>query len=239
MNHRSNPSFRPPRRGFTLVELLVTVAIVIVLAALSFLGLRVMRAHATAAIDANDMRSISSALVMYCSDNNDQLPTTWAGVGPIYRRNGQSLMSALAPYFGPEEPENGTFYPEFAAASWQGSTRDETGPSLLVMHNVYSGRPGKHNRSRPSPHIKPFGYPRFNGREPRDGMTMTSALAQMSDPADCLMLTENDTLHPNYRGGSIPGWMHKLPEGMAHGDYRLGLFWDGHVEKLDIDLNRK
>ncbi len=53
------------------------------------------------------------------------------------------------------------------------------------------------------------------------------------------MLTENDTLHPNYRGGSAPGWMDKLPERVAHGDYRLGLYWNGHVEKLDIDLNRK
>lgn len=239
MKNPSDTASFPRRRAFTLVELLVTIAIVIVLSALAFIGLRVAKAHATAAIDANDMRSISSALVMYCSDNDDQLPVTWAGVGPKYRRNGQSLLTALAPYFGPDDPEEGTFYDEFAAASWQGQTRDETGPSLLVMHNVYSGDRADFNPAKPSPSFKPFGYPKFNGRERREGITFNSAIAQMFDPAQCLMLTENDTLLPNYRGGSIPGWMHKLPERMAHGDYRLGLYWDGHVGKLDIDLNRK
>ena len=53
------------------------------------------------------------------------------------------------------------------------------------------------------------------------------------------MLPENDPIHPNYRGGSIPGWMEKLPERMAHARYRLGRFRDGPVVNTGITLNRK
>ena len=237
MKTPSHSERRGLQKAFTLVELLVTIAIVIVLAALAVIGMRTASAHATAAIDANDMRSIGAAVVLYASDNNDFLPVTSGGVGPIFKSNTRSILRPLAPYFGSEDPEIDTFYPEFAAASWQSETQgDGGGPSLLVMHRVYSGFGKPDNPSRPEPNFTPFGYPYPPGK--RDPMTLTAAMGRMSNPSSCLMLTEVDKLHPNFRG-SNPGWFEALPEGMAHGDYRLGLYWDGHVSKLDIDLNFK
>lgn len=224
--------------GFTLIEALVVITIIAILAALGFSGIRNAKARATAAIDANDLRQIGAAVPLYAEDKNGLLPTTSGGVGAIYlsKSKNSSLLGALIPYLGYDEGIEGEFYDEFAAANWQSEKNGENAPSLLVMHRVYSGSGKPDNISRPSPNITPFGYPFPPGK--RAPMTLSAAISNMASPGNCLMLTEVDRLHPNFRGSS-PGWLEAVPDGMAHGTYRLGLFWDGHVGMLDIDLNPK
>ncbi|MBK1827626.1 type II secretion system protein [Haloferula rosea] len=229
-------SRRRGARGFTLVELMVSILIVAVLAALSFIGYQKVKASSSAAVDANDLRSVFGAIQMYCGDNNGILPTTSGGVGPIWTNRGRGLVKPLAPYLGGEDPYEGQFFPELAAARWQKRGVNEDGPSLLVMHRVYSGRGKCDNPSRPQPNFLPFGYPYGDAR--RDGMKLSAAMSKMGNPAQRLMLTEVDREHPNFVG-STPGWFDGLPSGMAHGSYRLGLYWDGHVGRLNQDLTAK
>ncbi len=61
----SNPRIRP---GFTLVELLVVITIVIVLAAISFTGYRAIKARADESTSSSNMRQIGIALQTYVSD---------------------------------------------------------------------------------------------------------------------------------------------------------------------------
>lgn len=60
----------PARRGFTLVELLVVILIVIVLASLSFLGFSRIRAAADSATTVSNMRQLQVANQSYASDHN-------------------------------------------------------------------------------------------------------------------------------------------------------------------------
>lgn len=75
--HRANPCFpiqyARENAAFTLLELLITIAIVIVLAALAFTGGSKMidRAHETDALQ--DLKSIHAATVLYTTDNNGDL----------------------------------------------------------------------------------------------------------------------------------------------------------------------
>ena len=222
------------RNGFTLVELMVVITIIAVLVALSFAGYRRLKRNASAMVDANDMRTIYGGIHMYTEDNNGFLPVTWAGVSPVYNPSAQNLTTALAPYLGVDDPKNGHFFKEMASENFQKETNDESGPSLLVLHRVYSGKGRVENPGRPSPSFQPFGYP----NPYRAPMRLSAAISKMGNPAMRLMITENDKAQPGYEN-STPGWFDKLPEGMAHGSYRLGLYWDGHVGKLDINLQPK
>ena len=51
-------------------------------------------------------------------------------------------------------------------------------------------------------------------------------------------VSEVDKLHPEFKA-SQPSWLPEVPEGMAHGTYRLGPYWDGHVGQLDVNLKAK
>lgn len=222
--------------GFTLTELMVVILIIVVLASLGFTGYKRLRTNASAVVDANDMRTIYSAITMYSADNNGFLPTSYNGVGPIYTEGKKGLVNSIHPYLGVDDPEDGHYFEELAAENFKKARGEDSGPSLLIMANVYSGKGRPDDVSRPSPSFNPFGYPSGNGK--KDPMKLSAALSKMGSPAQRLMMTENDKVHPNYNG-STPGWFNGLAEGMAHGSYRLGVYWDGHVGKLDIDLNAK
>ena len=221
---------RARSRGFTLTELMVVIVIIVVLAALTFSGYQRMKSNASAMVDTNDMRTVYSAINMYTADNNGFLPTAFSGVGPEYNSGKKGLVNSIYPYLGVDNPKNGHYFSELANESFP--EEGNGGPSMLIMQNVYTGKGTPDNLSRPSPSITPFGYPTTK----RAPMRWSAAVSQMGNPAMRLMITENDKEHPNYNG-STPGWFDGLADGMAHGSYRLGLYWDGHVSRLNQDLS--
>lgn len=215
------------------MELLVVMVIIGVLAVLIFQGMKMAKEKATATVDAGDMRSIFTGMINYCSDNNDRLPTTYSGISPTYKKDGISLSTALAPYLGHGNAQDGDFMPVWAAASWQSTTGDTSAPSLLVHQDMYTGSEvWTGNPMRPNPSIKTFGYPGASGQAPKN---LAYVLAASGSPANALMLSEIDKEHPEFKV-SKPSWLSGIPEGMAHGTFRLGLYWDGRVGKLDKDL---
>jgi len=219
-------------RGFTLTELMVVIVIIIVLTALSFSGYKRLKSNASAMVDTNDMRTVYGAIHMYTGDNNGFLPTAFSGVGPEYKAGKKGLVNSIYPYLGVDNPEDGHYFSELANETFP--KEGNGGPSMLIMQRVYTGNGKASDLSRPNPSITPFGYP-TNSRPP---MRLSAAISQMKNPPMRLMMTENDKDHPNYNG-STPGWFDGLADGMAHGTYRLGLFWDGHVERLNQDLSPK
>ncbi len=67
------------KHGFTLVELLVTITIIIVLAALSFMGITRAKEAAQRSGSAANLRQFSVAITGFASDNNGFLPATRNG----------------------------------------------------------------------------------------------------------------------------------------------------------------
>lgn len=230
MNNPQKPNPKRFRKAFTLVEMLVSISIIVVLATIGFITMKKAKEGATAAVDAGEMRQISGAIIMYASDHNDLLPTTSGGISPFYKKNQVDLCSKLAIYFGYDNPQEKDFIPEFAAAAWQTANGADNGPSMRAERNVYSGPGRPANHLKPEPYINPMGYA-LNPKT--DSMRLSAAMSKMTDPAASLILIEIDRELPNM---GTPGWISAVPEKMAHGTYRLGLYWDGHVGRLNKNM---
>ena len=81
----SNVLFRSRSKGFTLMEILVVIAIILVLAAIAFPVFATVQNRANKAVALNNMRQLGSAAGSYMSQNDGQLPSedakgtdTWA-----------------------------------------------------------------------------------------------------------------------------------------------------------------
>lgn len=72
--HLPRATARDHRRGFTLVELLVSIAIVVVLAAMAFLGTKRAMLAARKAGDLSNVRNLAAVSLAMAGDNGGRLP---------------------------------------------------------------------------------------------------------------------------------------------------------------------
>jgi prepilin-type N-terminal cleavage/methylation domain-containing protein/prepilin-type processing-associated H-X9-DG protein len=99
-------ALRKPASGFTLVELLIVIAIIAALIALLLPALRKAREAAIRTTCAAQLYQIGIATIMYANDNRGALPTCFAPSGPelIAFRGGYSLL-IVGKYLGGEKVE--------------------------------------------------------------------------------------------------------------------------------------
>jgi len=90
--YSTNRPHRAARRGFTLIEILVVIAIVAVLAAMLFPTLAKARASAQRVSCLSNMRQIGMAIQMYTMGHAERMP----GPGP----SGREWPLSLQPYIG-------------------------------------------------------------------------------------------------------------------------------------------
>jgi prepilin-type N-terminal cleavage/methylation domain-containing protein len=223
MRFHSSPPSR--RQGFTLVELLVTITIIVVLATLGFMGSKTFIKRAAAVKDVTNMRNVWTGIVLYAGENSDKLP------GPI--NGGQRAVYGLAstgrisfyiaPYLGYEDSKTGDFL-EAMASSWQKSPSTQAAPCYFIRADVpVSPDPGATT-------FQPWGYPAKS-----KPMTLSAAMSKM-DPSRTWAITDLDQLHPNAQGA---GWINELPTDMAHGSYRLATYFDGSGGKVNVRNERQ
>ncbi|MCE0482876.1 MAG: type II secretion system GspH family protein [Methylacidiphilales bacterium] len=91
-----------PRRrhsiAFTIVEMLVVIAIIALLLQLSFPAFSNAINRAKSLKCASNLRSIGIAATMAASDNNNQYPEIDQAGAPIYSPPGPTIVQALGPY---------------------------------------------------------------------------------------------------------------------------------------------
>jgi prepilin-type N-terminal cleavage/methylation domain-containing protein/prepilin-type processing-associated H-X9-DG protein len=114
------------RTGFTLIELMVVIALMVILAALLFPALAEARDAARRSRCVANLHQLGLAHFMYVQDNDDTLPT-WQISGP----GGQSVLwtEFLAPYYrsaqildesltGPKQKAAMGWVADYALCSW-------------------------------------------------------------------------------------------------------------------------
>ncbi|MFW6157731.1 MAG: type II secretion system protein [Planctomycetota bacterium] len=85
------------RAGFTLVELLVVMAVIAVLASLMFPALQHVRAQANATRCRSNLKSIGTALSLYLNRNDYVLPVV-AAMPSLRLNNHPRIVNVLAPH---------------------------------------------------------------------------------------------------------------------------------------------
>jgi general secretion pathway protein G len=85
--------------GFTLLELLIVIAVITVLAALTGSLVAHVRSQAQATRCVSNLRQWCAALHLYCADNDGYLPRRGQGVQPVFEINRPTdWFNALPPY---------------------------------------------------------------------------------------------------------------------------------------------
>lgn len=210
------------RRGFTLVELLVVITIIIVLAALSFTGYGKMRSMADKAGATRNIAQLQIANVSYATDHNGNFV-------PI--RVNDSTGKATGRWFQNEDYLRNLLggLPENQAK------QDSAVPLELLDPKVVRARNDKFNWLYASYGMNDTGLPLGNA----PGLSSSHNLNRISNPAQSMAFTTATDYRVTYN--SRFNWNSKNPNDSktAAGDmaYRhnnkvLVVYFDGHVGEM-------
>ena len=136
-----------PARGFTLVEMLVVIAIIAILISILLPALSAARAQAYRVVCMNNLRQIGSYMQLYASDNKGSYPRTWWAVGLSYFHSpdtanglrGFSDPVSLDPFANPGNP-----YGDNVAQPWVPTLRpgdNDVTASLFLLVRTYNVPP--------------------------------------------------------------------------------------------------
>jgi prepilin-type N-terminal cleavage/methylation domain-containing protein/prepilin-type processing-associated H-X9-DG protein len=93
---KTNPHFpsRPAPQGFTLVEMLVTIVIIVAIATLSMMGFSKVRDGSRRAVSIGHLRQLGIGMMTFSAENNGYLPMS--------RRGGTCWPTLIHPYLASE-----------------------------------------------------------------------------------------------------------------------------------------
>ena len=197
---------------FTLLELLVVVAIIGILSSLLLPSLSNAREKAKAAVCLNQLKQINTALVTYTLENKLPGPL-WLGARSRYNKWTGNLSMALAEYCGLEKPDT-TLRPNelFECPSYTGSISGADSMTAIQFQTF-----GKNDSNK-----RYFGYP---------GTSAPLAMTAVEDPVNETMLSEIDKVLWNQIGFS---WSDDVSQNPRHGfkagsGLRNQIYFDGHA----------
>lgn len=206
------------RAGFTLVELLVTIAILAVLAGLALTAMGSARAAGDRSKAIVNMRAIGSAIGLYAADRESLLPgPLWPGQVPELDPNRAGrLVRELAPYLGIETPTKPELIELFMPPAYRKVTASaalSTSRTFVMNMAVASGNST----------INPWGSLAAN-----DG---SRPMRLGSIPATAWGFSDADRQHPRVAGAS---WAANTPAEPVH-KKRLAWFFNGSISPVDTE----
>ncbi|HWL52302.1 MAG TPA: prepilin-type N-terminal cleavage/methylation domain-containing protein [Chthoniobacteraceae bacterium] len=215
----------PCQSAFSLVELLVAIAVAAALAALVFMGLRGVFAAGDRARCISNLRQIGSAVAAYAQDHHGQLPGSTATVQhwtyyTFTTRRGAGLTVWLAPYLALPPPVSGGSVAEcFVCPAARRQVRER---HLTTVNASYGA--GVTLIEETGKKVFPFGYyssSTVNEILPLKLQTIPTEVSKT------LALLDADRV--KYAGNVV------VPEVPSHGTFRNALYLDGHVAPLPLE----
>lgn len=217
------PRIPNPRRGFTLVELLVTITNIAVLVGLVFTLTKRAINRAQQAVCVTNMGYVGQAIQAYAIENRGRLP------GPLF--NGQSavvgpprnLATFIAEYMElPGTPVNGkVVLRNFACPTWRKQVKSSN-PEDAICYQVWGNLKLLNGQT-----VNPWTYPKPWGTPQPVPPTRLDEF----DPAAAgrtIALIEQDALLSSAWGGNSG------PATPPHGDKRNALHFDWSVRGVPV-----
>lgn len=204
------------RAGFTLVELLATIAIVAIIAAVSLPAIGYARAYGDRSKAISNMRSIGNGIDLYAADNDGLLPgPLWPGqLAELDPNRAGRLVRILAPYLGIETPSQPKVIDLFMPPAY----RKTTAPAALSASRTYVV-----NMAVVS------GNSTINAWGSLAANNGSGPLRQSMIPANAWGFSDADQLHPRVVGAS---WAANTPAFPIH-QKRLAWFFNGSVVAVE------
>jgi prepilin-type N-terminal cleavage/methylation domain-containing protein len=207
------------RKAFTLLEVLTSVGVIAVLAALLLPALKTARSSADRTEGLSEMRQIGLAIQMFAGDNDGSLPgPLWGGQSPWYRNDAsdpKTLGNRLWSYIGAPEPKSWSQEAKALSPKAYERTRASGGaPSYIVNLRVTIGDDNN---------ISPWG----GGENPLYPLPLKLAALAASGLSKTWALEDIDKTSPNANSGQ--GWYSQLPATPIYKPHRLKLYFDWHV----------
>jgi prepilin-type N-terminal cleavage/methylation domain-containing protein/prepilin-type processing-associated H-X9-DG protein len=217
------------KQAFTLVEVLVAIAITAILAALLLPALSAAKAKADRATCVNNFKQLALGLQSYADDHGDQLPgPVWQGFYENYDNQDTVRLSYyIASYLGqpapcPNPQLNRLARCPAAARHWNAAASDiplmdlDRPLSYIVSIAVTNANSGVVTR--------PFGYP-YSHIPFSSENEAPKRLREIGSPGLSWAMTDADQLNASPTGS----YYDFLPKTPAHGNVRNQLFFDWHV----------
>ena len=232
--HPSSFIFHPFKSAFTLVELMVVSAILVVLISLLLPSLTAAKEKAKQMVCLNNMRQLGTATQNYLADNNFTLMNAWDS--RYNYGSGQYFM--LAPYLNLESKVSAFAYRQWSHSSnvyWCPSAREDERTIFRMDHTEWNYA------------ISSYGYNRNHAYDGEAGRSITKYLGKEST----MVVFYEWRMFQYYDGGSTPyepylygptfngptwaQWVitrpaHNRSPGLPGCNYFL--FLDGHVEGI-------
>lgn len=205
--------------GFSLTEVLVTITILGIIAALTFPVFGNMQAQAKRSECANNLRQIGIALNLFVGDNANRLPKSWVSTPcNVHTREPDRfgpLSGHLARYLGHDTPSmtEKVFVPEFQCPAY---------PSQLTAAEALEAGAGNHITYRLVYRLN-SSIPLLFGNATTPPLKLSALESATGEGLATIPLLFNmDQGLPLYHGSDVP----QVP---VHGAGRNVLFFDGRV----------
>jgi prepilin-type N-terminal cleavage/methylation domain-containing protein len=217
--------------GFTLVELLVVIAVIALLAAMLLPALARARGKAYSTQCLSNLKQVGVALQLYTDDNHEFLPgPVWAGARASYDQNSNDeLIWRIATYLGSPSPCADTKVAQafVCPAYWRqapGLTSDVTsllGRKIYLLNDDLD--------PSPSNRVPPFGYPPAGGA-PAVSPQKYSAIDNFNPRSQVFAISDVDQASPSLNPSVT--WWTDLPNKPVHGSVRNQVFFDWHAQSV-------
>lgn len=237
MGGNSIMQWRRQLQAFTLVELLVTVAVIGIMAGLLVPAVQRSRHSTLRSKDANNMRQIGAAILNYAGENNQQLPGPTPTGQQAYYFGAMQVTTPylgyyLAPYLDCPTPSDTSYThyicPQLVSAGLKVVQPSSTAYMINYIVNYGTGdvpqdalgRRALFGSTYYNPPVQPWRLPTLSAQS----VSLNSLWILCDVDRQCTAST--------IRGC---GWFSTLPATPVHGSYRNFLYADGHVESLSED----